>query len=182
MEFNFSVCRLPRLRATHRTWQILALAAGLFSLSVPAWAQANACDLNGDGVINVTDVQLAVNMSVGATACTANIMGTGVCNIVVVQRIVNAALGQPCVTGTGHSSTLAWIASTSTGVTGYNVYRGTTSGGPYTLLNATPVSAITYVDSTVQAGLTYYYVVKSVGSGGSLSVASSEVVATVPTP
>src|SRR5207248_11624397 len=45
------------------------------------------------------------------------------------------------LTGTGtapvaHSVDLAWSASTSV-VAGYNVYRGSTSGGPYTKINST---------------------------------------------
>lgn len=166
----------------HRSWQLLTLAIGLTFASAPVWAQLNACDLNSDGAVNVTDVQLAINMSVGSTTCTANIMGAGVCDIIVVQRVVNAALGQGCITGSGHTATLTWVASTSTGVAGYNVYRGTASGGPYTLVNSTPVSAITYTDGGVAAGTTYYYVVKTVGSDGSLSAASSQITAAVPTP
>jgi fibronectin type 3 domain-containing protein len=49
-------------------------------------------------------------------------------------------------------------------------------------LNATPVSAVTYPDTSVLGGLTYYYVVKAVGSGGTLSVASNEIAAVVPSP
>jgi len=180
VEFVSDARRSQGFRAIHRTWHILALVAGLSSVS--AWAQISPCDLNGDGVVNIADVQLAVNMSVGVATCTANIMGAGVCNVIVVQRVVNAALGQSCVTGSGHSASLTWVASPSTGVVGYNVYRGTVSGGPYTLLNATPVSAVTYPDTSVLGGLTYYYVVKAVGSGGTLSVASNEIAAVVPSP
>ncbi len=60
---------------------------------------ASACDLNFDGVVSVLDVQLAVNMSLGTTPCTANINGPGVCAVTTIQRVVNAALGGPCVTG-----------------------------------------------------------------------------------
>jgi hypothetical protein len=180
VEFVSDARRSPSFRAIHRTWHIFALVAGLSSVS--AWAQVSPCDLNADGAVNIADVQLAVNMSVGAATCTANIMGAGVCNIVVVQRVVNAALGQACVTGSGHSASLTWVASPTTGVIGYNVYRGTVSGGPYTLLNATPVSAVTYPDTTVLGGQTYYYVVRAVGSGNTLSVPSNEIAAVVPSP
>jgi fibronectin type 3 domain-containing protein len=78
-----------------------------------------------------------------------------------------------------HSVTLNWTASTST-VSGYNVYRSTVSGGPYTKLNSTPIAATTYVDTTVQSGQTYYYVVTSVDSSGVESTDSSEVSAIVP--
>lgn len=88
------------------------------------------------------------------------------------------------LSGTGvqpvsHSVTLSWTASTST-VTGYNVYRSTVSGGPYSKLNSTPVAATTYADTTVQPSTTYYYVVTSVDSSGVESADSAEVSATVP--
>jgi len=88
------------------------------------------------------------------------------------------------LSGTGvqvvsHSATLTWTASTST-VIGYDVYRGTVSGGPYTLLNSSPVAATQYVDSTVSAGQTYYYVVTAVASGAVQSAYSSQVSAPIP--
>jgi hypothetical protein len=86
------------------------------------------------------------------------------------------------VTTVSHSATLNWIASTSTNVVGYNVYRGTQSGGPYTKLNGTPVAATTYADSNVTAGTTYYYVVTAVDSTGAESAHSTEVSAAIPTP
>jgi hypothetical protein len=58
------------------------------------------CDLNGDGVVNFTDVQLAVSQALGTTACrTADLIGTGSCNVVDVQRIIVAASGGSCRTG-----------------------------------------------------------------------------------
>ena len=47
--------------------------------------------------------------------------------------------------------------------------RGTTSGGPYTRLTANPVANMNYMDSSVQAGQTYYYVVTSVTSSNAES-------------
>jgi hypothetical protein len=88
------------------------------------------------------------------------------------------------LSGTGvqaatHSVTLTWATSASV-VSGYNGYRSTTSGGPYAKLNSAPVGATTYVDATVQAGQTYYFVVTSVDSSGVESADSSEVLAIVP--
>jgi fibronectin type 3 domain-containing protein len=88
------------------------------------------------------------------------------------------------LTGTGvqpvsHSVTLSWTASTSA-VSGYNVYRSSVSGGPYTKLNSSLVTTTSYTDATVQAGQTYYYVVTSVDSSGNESAYSTEVSATVP--
>lgn len=80
----------------------------------------------------------------------------------------------------GHSVTLSWAASTSS-VAGYNVYRGAVSGGPYTtLLNSGLVTGTTFTDTNVQAGVTYYYVVVAVSSGGVDSSDSNQAAATVP--
>ena len=111
--------------------------------------------------------------------------GTGVIpgSVTVASNATNSP-ASITLTGTGvqpvsHSVTLTWTASTST-VTGYNVYRSTVSGGPYTKLTSPPVAPLTYVDSAVQAAQTYYYVVTSVDSSGVESTDSAEVSATVP--
>ena len=162
------------------------LAAGLLLFSASVWAQSSACDLTSDGKVDDADVQSAINMSLGASTCTANVAGSGVCNVVVVQRVINAKLsatvGNPlgnCLTGSLHSATLNWTASISAGVTGYKIYRGTASGGPYTLVT-TVGTVTTYTDNTVQAGLSYYYVVTAVASGE--STFSNQVQANIPTP
>jgi hypothetical protein len=71
-----------------------------------------------------------------------------------------------------HSVVLTWLASTST-VSGYNVYRGTANGGPYTLVNTSLVAGLSFTDSTVQNGLTYFYVATAVDSSGNESPYSS---------
>ena len=60
---------------------------------------------------------------------------------------------------TQHQVALSWTQSTTPGITSNNVYRGTTSGGPYTLIysSTTPITA--YTDTSVVGGDTYYYVV-----------------------
>lgn len=85
------------------------------------------------------------------------------------------------VAGGSHSVSLSWTASTST-VVGYNVYRGTISGGPYTLVNSSLVAGTTYTDLGIASGQTYYYVVTAVNSSGSESVYSNQASAAVPAP
>lgn len=80
---------------------------------------------------------------------------------------------------TPHSVTLTWNAST-TSVAGYNVYRGTTSGGPYTKLNTVLETATNYIDSTVQASTTYFYVATAVDSSQDESSFSNQISAAVP--
>jgi len=72
--------------------------------------------------------------------------------------------------GGNASVALSWNAVN--GAAGYRVYRGTTSGGPYSLL-ASP-TALTYTDSTVSNGSVYYYVLRAHASGLD-SVNSAEV-------
>jgi fibronectin type 3 domain-containing protein len=81
-----------------------------------------------------------------------------------------------------HSVTLSWEPSTSDGVAGYNVYRGTRSGGPYARINPAADSTTTDADNTVSAGQTYYYVVTAVTSNWQESAYSSETSAIIPTP
>ena len=157
-----------------------SLAALSMALSLSATGQAlNACDVNADGAITSADVDLAAKMAIGTNACTANIVGAGVCNAIVVQRVANALSGT-CVTGTARTVTLNWVASISTSVTGYKVFRATVDGGPYTLLTSTPVTGTTFVDNLVQGGVTYYYVVQSVDSSGATSVNSNQALAAIP--
>ncbi len=80
-----------------------------------------------------------------------------------------------------HYVNLSWTASTSQDVTGYNVYRGTNSGGPYSEITTSPVSETSYTDSDVAAGATYYYVATAV-SGIEESGYSNQATAVVPSP
>lgn len=152
-------------------------------ISLCAYGQSgNACDLNQDGIVNAADVQAAIDMSLGISPCTAHIAGTGVCDVVIVQRVIDALLGGPCLTSTGlHVVLLSWTASTSSGVAGYNVYRGTASGGPYTLL-ASLSNVTSYTDTTVLSGQTYFYVVTALGAGNIESAYSTQSQATIPIP
>jgi hypothetical protein len=82
---------------------------------------------------------------------------------------------------TAHSVDMTWNRSTSN-VSGYYVYRGTSSAGPFSKLNSSSVPNTTYTDSTVQSGRTYYYVVTAVDSAGRESAYSNVATAVVPTP
>jgi fibronectin type 3 domain-containing protein len=90
------------------------------------------------------------------------------------------------LTGTGesasHQVTLNWDApsSSSDPVAGYHVYRSAGGTSVYTLLNSSVDTQSSYVDSTVQAGSTYDYIVKSVDASGVESTGSNEATATIP--
>jgi hypothetical protein len=80
-----------------------------------------------------------------------------------------------------HAVALTWAPSTSV-VAGYNVYRSEVSGGPYAKLDSSIVVTDSFTDSTVQGGLTYYYVVTSITSASAESPNSAQASVTIPTP
>jgi hypothetical protein len=165
-------------------WADLIASAGKtvsFKAAALAAGGVSACDLNGDGTVNVLDGQLAVNM-IGSSQCTSNIERAGLCDSEVVSRVITAALGGPCITSNPHSVSLNWIASTSANVAGYNVYRGGAAGGPYTKLNSFVVLGTSYTDGGVQAGQTYYYVATTVDTMSAESAYSNVAAASVPSP
>ena len=56
---------------------------------------------------------------------------------------------------------LSWTATVDVRATGYQIYRGTASGGPYTLITTlSPRTTTIYQDTVPLPGL-YYYVLKT---------------------
>lgn len=92
----------------------------------------------------------------------------------IVYDSITTPLAPTNLTATrnGNQVTLTWAASE--GATGYILYRSTTSGGPYQSITVgtttimgipVPTNVVTsriYTDTGLQAGSTYYYVVKAV--------------------
>jgi hypothetical protein len=83
-------------------------------------------------------------------------------------------------TGTAHNVSLSWIASSSSDVTGYNIYRSASKTGAYTKVNSTLDPNTTFDDATVAGGTTYYYATTAVDSSGLESKYSNQVTVVVP--
>jgi len=114
-----------------------------------------------------------------APASTGSVSG----NISVATSSATASValsGSGIVASSTHTVSLSWVASTSTGMAGYYVERGTVSGGPYQILNSSPETGTSYLDSTVQNGKEYFYVVVAVSTGGQESKPSGQVSAIIP--
>ena len=100
--------------------------------------------------------------------------------------VTSNATGSPTtisLTGSGvqaasHTVSLTWVASTTSTVTGYNVYRSTITGSGYVKVGS--ASGLSYTDSTVQNAITYYYVTTAVDSIGDESIYSNEAAAVIP--
>ncbi len=91
------------------------------------------------------------------------------------------------LTGTGvnpspHYVDLSWNASTSQDITGYNIYRGTIPGGPYSKINSSLDSSTIYTDDSVVSGQTYYYVTTAMNSSDQESGYSNQAKAVIPSP
>jgi fibronectin type 3 domain-containing protein len=90
------------------------------------------------------------------------------------------------LSGTGTAGSyavdLSWDAPTDSTdpVAGYNVYRSPSGSSTYQLLNSLVDSQTTYVDSTVQSGQSYQYIVESVDGSGVESVPTSPITVTIP--
>ena len=156
----------------------------------------------GNGTMNIASIGLTptdTNNFSETTTCGATLAANSSCPIVVLftppgsgsfsaSLIVtdkgNCGTQSSTLTGTGtHDVILSWTASPTSGIQGYNVYRGTTSQwASSTRQNSTPINGTSYVDGNVTAGATYYYWVTSVGSGDVESAPSTQAEATVPTP
>jgi hypothetical protein len=64
----------------------------------PPPPSASRCDINVSGAVDVNDIQLCINQTIGVTPCTtADINLDSQCTVVDVQRVVNASLGGQCV-------------------------------------------------------------------------------------
>lgn len=123
-----------------------------------------AVSWNTAGVANGTYTLAARARDASGNAATSSSRSVTVSNVAPAPKTV----------------TLSWTASTTAGVN-YNIYRGTTSGGPYaTKVNATPVTGTSFTDTTVVSGQTYYYVARAVDGTGTESVNSNQAIAAVP--
>lgn len=111
--------------------------------------------------------------------CPLLAIGLAFLMLVVTSGCSSGGSGGSTPPPTQSSVALSWVASTSQ-VSGYYVYRGAVSGGPYQKLNSSYVSATSYVDNGVASGQTYYYVVTAVDSQGDESAYSNEASATIP--
>jgi hypothetical protein len=78
-----------------------------------------------------------------------------------------------------HRVTLSWRPANA-GLVGYNIYRGLGPKGPYIKINSEPHPTATFTDSSVEAGLTYYYIATAVNKHGRESKYSNQVQVKVP--
>ncbi len=186
--------------------QILKLSASPASLSFGSLTTGTSASQSltltntGNSTVSISQVTasgtgfsasgIAVPLSLAAGQSTSlNVVyapystGSGAGSVTVLSNAANSPLVVP-LSGSGsatvsHSVTLAWTPSASS-YGGFNVYRSSVSGGPYTKVDSSVIPTPSYIDSTVLAGQTYYYVATELDSSGNESGYSSEVSASIP--
>ncbi len=169
---------------------------GSVNLNVTSAAQTVTLSNSGNAALTISGISVSGNFAQTNTCGTSLAAGAS-CAIAVTftptstgalsgtLTVSDSATGSPqtaALSGTGSGNIevdLTWSASTTT-VSGYNVYRSTITGGPYTKLTLNPVTVTYYADVTVQSGMTYYYVVTAIGKDSLESGFSNEAVASVP--
>jgi hypothetical protein len=68
---------------------------------------------------------------------------------------------------------LNWNDNTEPDLAGYNVYRATAPGGPFTKVNTSLVTTSAYTNTGLTSGTTYYFYVTAVDTTGNESAASA---------
>ncbi len=114
------------------------------------------CAVLGDGTVRCWGNNASGQLGNGTTANWTLPIG-------VVLSVPPTALSVMDSPGdTGGALRLAWTPSTWAGATQQRVYRGTASGGPYTLVTTIPNNTTaTYTDTGLVNGTTYYYVTRA---------------------
>jgi len=134
-----------------------------------SFAETNNCGstvaAGGSCTIEVTLTPTAQGATGGTLAVADNATGSP-------QSVTLAGTGVPEIL-------LSWNADSGS-LNGYNTYRSTVSGGPYTKLTSSPQAPSSYTDLAVQSGNTYYYVVTAVSTSNVESGYSNQAAATIP--
>ena len=167
--------------STNSTLTVIFTNAGNSNINISNVSVSGA-GFTGSGVSSgqiLTPGQTATLSVKFAPSAAGAVTGTATVTSNATTSPATIALAGTGVAPVAHSVTLGWNAGTST-VVGYNVYRASVSGGPYTKVNSTVDNLTTYVDSTVQSAQTYFYVATAVDSAGAESTFSAEVTATIP--
>ncbi len=131
-----------------------------------------------NGTFDVYGYSFTVNSAKTIASITLpNNKNVDVLSIQVVSPAIPTGLTVAASSST--QAALSWTAASAT-VAGYNIYRGTTTGGESsTPINSTPITGTSYVDATALPGNTYYYVVKAI-VGSAVNGVSTEAHLTMP--
>jgi thermitase len=121
------------------------------------------------GVTASADGQYTITVNAAATNASP---ASGTATVTVNATPPAQVQGLTVTTVSSSQLNLGWTANTESDLNHYNVYRGTVSGGPYTVI-ASPITN-SYPDTVLTAVTTYYYVVSAVDNAGNEGEKSPE--------
>ena len=120
-----------------------------------------------------TSLNLTGTPTTGATySFTAKVTGCGGGTSQMAYNVVIQATAN-------HVVDLSWKASSSSNVSGYNLYRSP-DGATWKKINASPIASTLYADSTVANGSTYYYAATAVDIYGHESSKTAPIEVVIP--
>jgi HYDIN/CFA65/VesB-like, Ig-like domain/Cep192 domain 4/Transmembrane protein 131-like N-terminal len=186
------------------TAPVLTLSSSPTSLTFPSTttgsssaAQVVTLTNTGNSAVSISQVTPSSNFTVSGVSLPLSLAAnqTTSFNVLFAPTTTGSLSGTVTVTSTASNSpttiklsgsgasaavpavNLSWTPSSSS-YTGFDIYRGSVSGGPYTMINSSLTPAFT--DNTVAASQTYYYVVTEIDSSGNQSNYSNQATAVVP--
>ena len=115
----------------------------------------------GSGIALVLVGLLSVNLGLPGRVTLATMTSTQSVGATISTATLHPPTGLGATATAGLIVTLTWTATVDLRATGYQVFRSTTNGGPYSqIATVTSRTTTTYVDVPLVPG-TYYYVLKS---------------------
>jgi autotransporter-associated beta strand protein len=110
----------------------------------------------------------------------ANTTGTGLISAeATATPVATVPVAPTGLTASGSTGAISLNWSASSGATGYTVYRGSITGGPYSAISSGS-NVTTYTDSGLPASATYYYVVAATNAGGASAYSNEAHASTQP--
>jgi Abnormal spindle-like microcephaly-assoc'd, ASPM-SPD-2-Hydin len=163
------------------TQSVELTASGPLSIAITAaTVQGAGFSISGATFpLTLLDGQATVEVSLDPTA-----PGAATGQLVILSTSLTGGATTISLSGTGvlEEVNLNWDAPSSSAdpIAGYNIYRAPDGSNSYQQLNGSTLNQTTYVDTTVQAGETYDYIVESVDAAGVTSIPSNMASATLP--
>jgi hypothetical protein len=139
-----------------------AIASGALPAGVSAKASSTTTSLNFTGTPTTAATYSFTAKVTGCSGGTSQIAYK-----VVIQATAN------------HVVDLSWKASTSSDVSGYNLYRSPDAAS-WKKINASPIASTLYADSTVANGSTYYYAATAIDIYGNESSKTAPIKVVIP--
>jgi len=168
-----------------KTLSSMLTNAGNSNINISS-VRVSGAGFSAGGVSGGTILMPGQSTTLVVTFSPSSVGSTTGASVTIASNAINS-LATGALAGAGqmpgsHSVALSWNPSSSSGVSGYNVFRAGASGAYGSApLNSAPVSGTAYADASVTAGQTYFYIVTTVGDGTN-SAASNEVSASIPVP